>query len=129
MNKKEISKPLAIILCIIIIFSFAFCAREYARLERAHIIAVYKKALSQKIATYHGALTAQNVDLISSWMTFDYINRIFALPSDYLKNTLAISDTDYPRIPISKYVNNHKLNEVQFIAEIKKAVSDYFTVH
>ncbi len=124
--KKEISKPLVIILSIIIIFSAAYCIRQYSRVQRFQLIASYREAITQKMAEFHGKLIGKNTDLIASWMTFDYINRIFALPSDYLKNTLVISDSSYPLIPISRYAKNHKLDEIQFLAEMKKTVADYF---
>lgn len=127
--KKETSKPLVIVLCIIIFFSTAYCVRQYSRIQHFQAITALKQVLTQKIAQYHGKLTAENVNLIASWMTFDYINRIFALPADYLKNTLAISDLSYPRIPISRYVKNHNLDQTQFLAEVQKTVADYFTVH
>jgi len=129
MNKREISKPLVIVLCIAIFFSFSFSVREYMRIHRSNIIAMYRQQITQKIIRNHGTLTEKNVDLISSWMTFEYINRIFALPADYLKNSLAISDVQYPRIPISRYAKNHKLDETQFIAQIKMAVGAYFLPH
>ena len=125
--KKEVSKPLVIVLCIIIIFSVAYSVRQYGRIQHLQTIATLRQALTQKIAMYHGKLTDKNVNLIASWMTFDYINRIFNLPSDYLKNTLAISDTSYPRISISRYVKNQKLDPVQFLSEIQKTVANYFT--
>lgn len=127
--KKETSKPLVIVLIIIIIFSVAYCVRQYARIQHFQAIAALRQTLAQKIAKYHGKLTDKNTDLISQWMTFDYVNRIFNLPADYLKNTLAISDTNYPRIPISRYEKDHKLDTTQFLAEVKKTVADYFLAH
>jgi hypothetical protein len=124
--KKETSKPLVIVLIIIIIFSAAFIMRQYGRIQHFQAISLLKQTLNKKIAQYHGKLNAQNVDLISSWMTFDYVNKIFNLPADYLKSALAISDAGYPRIPISRYEKNHKLDAVQFLAEVKNTVADYF---
>ena len=127
MNKKEISKPLVIVLVIVIFFSLSFSVRQYMRIHRFNLLTTYRQVITQKIIQNHGTLTEKNVDLISSWMTFEYINRIFALPADYLKNSLHISDVQYPRIPISKYAKNHKLDEAQFIAQIKTTVGGYFS--
>ena len=41
----------------------------------------------------HRVLTINDVNRIQNWMTFDYINKVFKLPSDYLKNNLNISDS------------------------------------
>jgi hypothetical protein len=53
-----------------------------------------------------------DVDLIQRWMTFNYINKVFNLPADYLKINLGIIDKRYPNIIIGKYLD-----------EVKKAVS------
>ena len=129
MNKKEISKPLVIILCVIIFFSAGFVIRQLSRIARMNLISTYKEAIDQKIDQFHGTLTDKNADLVASWMTFDYINRIFGLPADYLKTTLAIPDATYPRISISRYVKNHNLDQAQFLTQIQKAVADYFAAH
>ena len=124
--EKPISKPLIIILCLIILFSAAFSFREYGRLQKLHIIAAYKEAMTQKIAQNHGVLTDKNIDLISSWMTFDYINKIFNLPQDYLKDALVISDPHYPRIPISIYARIHGVSSAEFLLQVQQAVAAYF---
>ena len=130
MNKKKISKPFVIIiLCLAIIFSFAFCIQQYLRLERANLIATYREVIQGKISQYHNKLNGANVGLIASWMTFDYINKIFALPADYLKNTLNISDAHYPQISISRYEKNQKLDSTQFLAHIQSVVAAYFSNH
>ena len=129
MLKKETSKPTVIILGLIIIFSFAFTLRQLGRIAHMSLIARYEAVIDAKVDQYHGALTDKNVDLIASWMTFDYINKIFALPADYLKNALAISDTGYPRVSVSKYAKVHKLDQAGFLAEVQKSVASYFTAH
>ena len=128
-KKKKISKPLAVVLIIVIFFSLSFSVRQYLRIQRFNIISSYRQEISSKIVQNHGTLNQNNVNLISSWMTFDYINRVFDLPADYLKNSLNISDIQYPRIPISKYVKNHNLDANQFVTQVKNTVTDYFTNH
>ena len=108
-------------------FFGGFCCTAVRKDRQDNLIATYKEAIDQKITQFHGTLTGENTDLVASWMTFDYINKIFNLPSDYLKNSLAISDASYPRISISRYEKNHKLDQNQFLAEVKKTVANYFT--
>jgi len=129
MDKKEISKPLVIVLCLVILFSAVFIVRQSIRLDRMHLIATYEEAIDQKIDQYHGTLTGKNTDLISAWMTFDYINRIFALPADYMRTALAISDAGYPRMSISRYAKNHKLDQNEFLTEVQKTVANYFAAN
>jgi hypothetical protein len=126
MKTGNVSKPKVIVVCIIILFSGAYSIRQYLRIRRANIVAEYKQAISQKISQYHSKLTDKNTDLISGWMTFDYINKIFALPTDYLKNSLVISNTHYPWIPVSRYAKDSKLDETLFTAKVRKTVANYF---
>ncbi|HYF04957.1 MAG TPA: hypothetical protein VEA59_02185 [Patescibacteria group bacterium] len=62
---------------------------------------------------------------ISSWMTFDYINTAFDLPTDYLRNAMHINDSRYPKIPIGRYAQKNKLNEDQLIMQVQSLVQSY----
>lgn len=66
-----------------------------------------------------------DVNKIQNWMTFDYINRSFSLPNDYLKNEFVITDNKYPRITITREALNKKENIDIFIAEVKKDIQKY----
>jgi hypothetical protein len=68
-----------------------------------------------------------SIDLIRPWMTFDYINFIFKLPPEYLKNTLVVTDPRYPNIRIDRYVKHHNLNTSLFLQNIKQAITNYPT--
>ena len=111
----------------VILFTIAFSLQQYFILHRSDIITAYKQDIVQKISQNHGPLNGANVDLISSWMTFDYINTIFVLPADYLKNTLGLSDARYPRITIAHYEKNHTLSDAEFLLQIKATVKAYFS--
>ena len=62
------------------------------------------------------------VNDIAPWMTFNYINFVFKLSPDYLKNTLTISDTRYPNIQIRTYAKTNKIDQVLLIEKIKEAI-------
>lgn len=126
MEDKSISKPMVIILCMIILSCAVFSLRQYSRYIRFDLIVQYKNQISGVISQNHGTLTEKNTNLIDSWMTFDYINTIFKLPKDYLKNSLNISDPHYPRILISRYAKTNKLDIKTFISKIKDSVNSYF---
>lgn len=68
---------------------------------------------------------ASNPSLIESWMTFDYLNHIFALPPEYLKNTLSISDTRYPKLTLHSYAKRNSIAENAFLSEVKDAVTKH----
>lgn len=62
---------------------------------------------------------------IEGWMTFAYINTVFKLPTDYLKNSLGIIDERYPNISVSRYVRSHIISNIPFLVQLKDAVSNY----
>ena len=62
------------------------------------------------------------VNDIAPWMTFNYINFVFKLPPEYLKNTLTISDARYPNIQIRTYAKINQIDQVLLIEKIKEAI-------
>lgn len=62
---------------------------------------------------------------IQAWMTFDYINHIFNLTPDYLKQALNITDKKYPNVSLQSYAKQNNLNGQIFLQSIKQAVSNY----
>ena len=69
--------------------------------------------------------TLSDVNFIAGWMTFNYLNKIFNLPMDYLKTTLSVSNKDYPNVTISKTASQQKILTSTYLASVKKAVSNY----
>jgi hypothetical protein len=62
---------------------------------------------------------------ISSWMTFDYINKVFKLPPAYLKQALQINDAKYPVLTIGQYAKKTKNNISLLITNTQSAVKTY----
>jgi hypothetical protein len=62
------------------------------------------------------------VDGIQDWMTFDYLNRIFHLAPDALKNALAVTDARYPRITIRRYAQDAHLDAAAALTRVKNSV-------
>lgn len=75
----------------------------------------------------HRTLGVNNVNIIQSWMTFSYINKVFKLPTNYLKNTLNISDSRYPNIPLEDYAEKAKIKTADFTTKVQDAVHSYLT--
>ena len=70
-------------------------------------------------------LTADDAKSISSWMTFDFINRVFKLPAAYLQSSLNITDAKYPNMPLWGYARAHGLDEATFVSEVQADVGAY----
>jgi hypothetical protein len=67
------------------------------------------------------------VNSIKTWMTFDYLNVVFHLPTAYLKTTLLINDPRYPNVRIDYYARHHGLNPLLFLQSIQQAITNYLT--
>ncbi|HUZ92817.1 MAG TPA: hypothetical protein VNG29_02340 [Candidatus Paceibacterota bacterium] len=73
----------------------------------------------------HGPPTVEEIGLVRPWMTFDYVNRLFILPPDYLRTRLAIADPRYPHITISGYADHNRLDIGTVMNEVDGALRDY----
>jgi hypothetical protein len=69
--------------------------------------------------------TAADVKSIAGWMTFNYLNKSFNLPPEYLQTELNISDKAYPNLIISKIAQGQKLSAGAYLETVKNAVSAY----
>lgn len=70
-----------------------------------------------------------DVDYIDVWMTFQYINFVFDIPENYLKDTFRIEDPHYPNLPIGRYVRSRNLDKNVLLEEIKGKVREYMQLH
>lgn len=64
-----------------------------------------------------------NIEEVDAWMTFEYINIVFRLPENYLKDELAITDEKYPRIPIGGYARRHDIDRAALLVRIKTLIA------
>jgi hypothetical protein len=101
-----------------------FLVREYAVLRRERVISAREFWIST-ILHQHGPVTASDTSFIRSWMTFDYVNDLFHLPSDYLKTQLSVTDPGYPKISIGGYAVRNRIEATTFISELDAAVANY----
>ena len=115
-----------IILGFLLLVLVVFFYLEYRSLRRAQIINARELFLTGFIHD-HGPLGANEAVLIRSWMTFDYINKIFKLPPDYLKTQLQIKDVRYPLLSLSSYAKSGGINSVSFLNSVTSAVQSYFS--
>ncbi len=70
-------------------------------------------------------LPVSEAPLIHAWMTFDYVNYLFALPPSYLRTRLGIGDVRYPRLGIGDYAEKKGMNVDTFLSKVQAAVRGY----
>jgi hypothetical protein len=99
--------------------------QDYFSVRREAVIAAREGSLSGFVDK-HGPMTADEVGVIRSWMTFDYINRLFNLPPSYLQTQFSITDTHYPRLTVATYAMRNDLDTQTFVLQIEAAIQNYF---
>jgi hypothetical protein len=110
------------ILIILLIVLFV----QYQSLQRAQLISDHEFLRSQMLER-HAPLPASEANVIRSWMTFDYINKIFGLSPDYLKTQLSISDSRYPRLTVAAYGGSAGIDQATLLNDIENAIRNYTT--
>jgi hypothetical protein len=66
-----------------------------------------------------------SIENIQSWMTFDYLNKVFMLPPEYLQKELAITDNFYPRITIRKAAAEAMTNQTLYLKHLQDLIENY----
>ena len=66
-----------------------------------------------------------DAETIQPWMTFDYINKVYHLPADYLQATFAINDSHYPSLTLETYASAKGINPILFDSTVQSAVRIY----
>ena len=119
---KHYAAILALLALVFVMLCVALIA-EYRELRRENIMNFH----ASWFAAFHHRmpLGPSDTDMVESWMTFDYINRIFNLPPEYLKASLQIADSHYPRISVSKYAKSQGIMPDQFVTRIQAAIRNY----
>lgn len=86
------------------------------------------RARSALFLENHAPLPVADAGTVRSWMTFDYINKLFGLPPAYLKSRLDISaSSSYPRMTLSGYAKNQQLDLATFVTNVQDAVRGFST--
>ena len=114
-----------VLLGLVLVVLFVLLARQYLTLRRENIINQRELSLSTFVQK-HGPLDVGQVGVIRSWMTFDYINRIFGLPKGYLATQLNISDPRYPNITLGNYASANTVDAAETVLSVQSAVAKYF---
>ena len=89
--------------------------------HRARDLVAFIRAQGRAIASSNPA-TAKNVQ---PWMTFDFLNKTYRLPTSYLRSTLNITDARYPNLSISRYAFSKRESTSSTIAAVEAAIRTY----
>ena len=121
---------IAWVLALIIVFWIILC-RNVLEAKRSGAFEHHPPQMSDILMRNKKANTTSITDVqyINAWMTFKYVNFVFDLPENYLKDSLTIDEKSYPNIPIGKYAKNKKLNQAEVMTEVKKLVWNFMSAN
>lgn len=125
-NTERYIKYAMIFLIIVLLVLGLFIARDYAYLRRAQLINAQKLQVSA-LTKNHYPLTVNDLPIISPWMTFHYINKIFNVPPDYLETSLSISDPSYPQMSLSGYAKQQHIDSALLVTQVESSLYEYLT--
>jgi hypothetical protein len=111
---------LALALAILLFFVVA----QYRALRRQQFMSDREFRVSELLAS-HAPLPASEASAVRTWMTFDYINKVFALPPAYLQAQLQITDARYPRLTLASYASATKLDPTVVLNQVESAIRNY----
>ena len=125
-NEKPYIKYTLVVLGIIFIVLLFFMVREIRHLNHSEIISAREVHISN-ILKLHGPLTESDISIVASWMTFDYINKLFAVPGAYLETELNVSNTRYPQISLSGYARSKGISSAFVVGKVESALRNYLS--
>ena len=116
---------IAIVLAIVLAVLVVFLVRGYLVLRHEQVLNAREASLNNVLKA-HGPLNGNDVDIIQTWMTFDYLNRIFDLPETYLQTALPVADAHYPHLSINSYAHGANITSAAALANVQSAIKNYF---
>jgi len=116
-GRTKIKKILVIVILTVGIFSWIYVFFDVYQIRN------HRLSFQNYLSRYHRAPVS--ISNISSWMTFDYINKIFKLSPTYLSQTLKITDSKYPLLTIGQYSKKINASSTFLIKNIQNAIEIY----
>lgn len=113
-----------IVLALVFSALLVFLIVEYRTFRRERAFSAREAGFSAFLRN-HGPLAPADAGLVRPWMTFDYINKIFNLPPDYLKTRLDITDPRYPKLSVSEYAKSHAFMITEYLGDVIRVIGEY----
>jgi len=75
----------------------------------------------------HSPQTAADVSYVRPWMTFDYINKLFNLPTNYLQTQFMITNSHYPQLTVYSYARSIHEDPARTMSRLDQALQSYLS--
>lgn len=117
------TKLLVIVLAVIAFIALAYSAISFVKIYRD----LHQQDLLRPMRQWNDDAhrREQGVNTIRDWMTFYFINDIFYLRPDYLRDELGITDNQYPKISIDSWAKKSYQDPEELVAKIRMLIRDY----
>ena len=110
-------------LTVVVLFFVFILAEAYSFKNNSHPF------LKNYIANHrHRPTLLRDPSYISSWMTFDYINKVFNIPPQYFEVSLQIQDPKYPFITIKQYARKINLPDTVLLERVREAIRGFLVI-
>jgi len=123
-GEKRLIDWLIALLGIVFAVLLFFLVRQYEILRREAVVNARESWLANAFKN-HPHLTASDTNVIRSWMTFDYLNKLFDLPPEYLQTELPVPDSAYPKLTISKFAKDTHQAASSTLQEVQNVIQQY----
>jgi hypothetical protein len=126
---------LLIILLVILTFTirgFIFSFKEsYSEgdFHPVHTVQPQQKTMNVTARAQPTVAKRPSVTAIQPWMTFDYVNVVYKLPKNYMKDILGVNDTRYPNIRIDAYAEQSSIDTDLLLTTIRTYITNYQNQH
>lgn len=111
-----------ITLGVLLVILVAFLVSEYRTLRRENLINIHRAHFAE-LYEQHIPLPVSDAGIVRSWMTFAYVNKVFAIPSSTMKTDLMIIDPHYPNISISTWAKEANINSASATVEVQQTIT------
>jgi len=123
---KRIRVALIVVLALlvaILLLLLTAVIHDYIRAEALGQVEAVRTTLSNERRA--GPLSKPETGDIAGWMTFDYINYLFALPSGYLQAAVPVKDPAYPHLSLNSFARHTNQGRAALVQAVQSAVAEY----
>lgn len=113
---------LGILMAMFLLLTY-FLVREYYALSTFR--SIHGKHTAESGRKMRHVLGARDIALISPWMTFEYVSRVFDIPVSYIQKQMSIDDTAFPRITLYRYARHKGYEGDAFVGQVREVVGEY----
>ncbi len=125
MDKIKKHKDKILVTLLVVSFSWAILSAfmffsDYERLHRGGFL---PGPHSWGPQTRNHVPSEKDVERLKPWVTFAFVNKVFKLPPEFLKEALHITDTKYPNLTVEAVAKSQHVDSAILLQTLKTTLS------